>query len=169
MSISFSAFVDELEKLAYCLPTGLAKSKLAFNTEGFKEGLLDEGIPLAGATAGAYLGKGLRGAALGYAAGSGISLLRSKLKGEKPSTARKLLALSGAGYGAGGLLHGALERHAINVAKKTGKASRFFHTGGPMTRMHYGIEEAIPAAGATLGAGLAMSTEPSEKKKGRPE
>lgn len=141
------------------------KTKLSWNWEGFKEGLVDEGIPLAGATLGAGLGglKGsaLRGAALGYAAGGGASILRSKLKGEEPSLSRKLLAASALGYGLGGLSHWGLE-HATHGAPVGSIRQKMFH---PNTAVHpHGTfvsnltEEALPALGATLGTGVAMAT-----------
>ena len=141
-----ASFADELEKLAW-------------SWKGFREGVEDEGIPLGAATLGAFAaprGKGLTGAALGYAGGGAISLLRSKLKGEEPSTARKVLALSALGYGAGGLAHIGLS-HAAKPGSKL-----FAPHGAIPTRIHQGIEEAIPAAGAVLGAGVATAT---DKKK----
>lgn len=140
--------------------------KLAtWSWKGFKEGLQDEGVPLAGATVGAGLGgmlsKGLsgttRGAALGYAAGSGVSLLRSKLRGEKPSMSRKLLAAGGLGYGMGGSLH-ALGEMATKKAKP-GMLRTMFHGGASKgARFAAGLtEEGLPALGATLMTGRAMA------------
>lgn len=137
--------------------------KVSWDTERFKEGLVDEGIPLAGATIGAGLGKGLRGAALGYAAGAGASLLHSKLKGEKPSMTKKLLAGGALGYGLGGGLHGGLE-HLTRNAKGIGKT--LFHSDSGWK--HF-TEEAIPAVGATLGTGIAMGMGPSHQNKVPPE
>jgi hypothetical protein len=137
--------------------------KTAWDWHKFREGVEDEGIPLAGATIGAVAGKGLRGAALGYAAGSGASLLRSKLKGEKPSKARKILALSGLGYGAGGITHGVLEKAVVGRAASKGekvleKARKWFPGHGAVTRRSALLEEGIPAAGAVLGTGLAYGS-----------
>ena len=140
-------------------------TKTAWDWEKFKEGLVDEGIPLTGATIGAGLGglKGsaLRGAALGYAAGGGASILRSKLKGEEPSLSRKLLAASALGYGLGGLSHWGAE-HATHGAPMGSIRQKMFH---PNTATHPSgtfvsnlTEEALPALGATLGTGVAMAT-----------
>jgi len=149
----------------------IASAKLAWSWEGFKEGLQDEGIPLSGATIGAGLGhaikkgKGLTGAALGYAAGSGASILQSKLKGEEPSTARKVLALSGMGYGMGGLTHAGLERITKNI--KPGALKSIFHEGAKDTwkarLMQAGAEEGIPALGATAMTGVALATDKSHR------
>jgi hypothetical protein len=131
--------------------------KRAWSWHGFKEGLQDEGIPLAGATIGAGLG-GLRGAALGYAVGGGASMLRSKLRGEQPSMGRKLLAASALGYGAGGLTHAGLE-HLTHGARAGSIAQKLFHPlnqnkGTFVSRL---AEEALPAAGATLATGYTMA------------
>lgn len=137
-------------------------TKLAFNWHGFREGIADEGIPLAGATVGAGLG-GIRGAALGYAAGGGVSLLRSKLKGEKPSAARKLLAAGALGFGAGGLAHSGLG----GLAKRRGGATmkKLFNTSNTAhsTGLQHAVEEGLPAAGATLATGIASGTEKKNK------
>jgi len=126
--------------------------KLAWDWSQFREGLADEGVPLGGAAIGATLSKNsLRGAALGYAAGGGLSLLRSKLKGEKPSLARKLLAASALGYGAGGGLHAVTEHMLKN---KAGVAPWFTEA----TKRGRFLSEALPAAGATLATGLAMGS-----------
>lgn len=146
--ISIAAFSDELEKLA-------------FDWDQFKEGLYDEGIPLAGATIGAAAGKGLRGAALGYSAGAGVSMLGSKLKGEEPSSARRLLAGGALGYGMGGLAHGAIESTTKGVKNRT--VQNMFHNPG--SRAHYFAEEGIPAVGATLGTATAMGYEGKHKHK----
>lgn len=136
--------------------------KLAFSWHGFREGLVDEGIPLAGATLGAGFG-GLRGAALGYAGGGGISLLRSKLRGERPSMSRKLLAAGALGYGTGGLLHGGLE-HLTRGATAGSLGQQLFHAPGAGTFVSRLSEEALPAAGATLGTGVAMGTMKKNKR-----
>lgn len=143
----------------------VASAKLAWSWEGFKEGLQDEGIPLSGATIGAGLGaikkKGLTGAALGYAAGSGASILRSKLKGEEPTTARKVLALSGLGYGMGGMAHAGLGRLTKNI--KPGTLRSVFHEAEhdpSKIRLLQGLaEEGIPALGATTMTGVALATD----------
>lgn len=147
-----SGFVDELQKIA-------------FDWGRFKEGLQDEGVPLTGAAIGAgiggYLGRPLTGAALGYAGGSGASLLRSKLKGEQPTEARKILALSGLGYGLGGIAHGGLGYLTRNV--KPGTVRTLFHGAEhgltPAARAAGSFaEEAFPAIGATLGTGYALGS-----------
>lgn len=132
--------------------------KLAWSWEGFKEGVRDEGIPLGGAVIGAGLGsiynKGLTGAALGYAAGGGASILRSKLLGEEISPEQKVLALSALGYGAGGLLHAGLAKsrpHGVFGEVEKGLPWK--------TNLVRGItEEGLPAIGAVLGTGTAMAT-----------
>ncbi len=132
----------------------VAAEKIGFNRERFKEGLWDEGVPLAGATIGAGLG-GLRGAALGYAAGGGASLARSYMRGEKPSMSRKLLAAGALGYGAGGGLHAGIE-HMTSGAKPGSFRQKWFHPGaGTSTWRSRLAEEALPAAGATVATGLA--------------
>jgi hypothetical protein len=145
-----------------------ALEKMAFDWKKFREGVSDEGVPLTGATIGAALGGskrlgqigGLRGAALGYAAGSGLSILRSKLKGEKPSMGRKVLALSGLGYGMGGLAHAGLEAAVKAPATRAGreasaKVLKWFPAHGKETWQGNLLEEGIPAAGAILGTGVA--------------
>lgn len=139
----------------------------AWSWKGFKEGLQDEGVPLSGATIGAGLGGMLgrggggvtRGAALGYAAGSGVSILRSKLRGEQPSMSRKLLAAGGLGYGMGGGLH-ALGEHLTQKAKP-GALRTLFHGGAsPQAghRLAAGLtEEGLPAIGATLMTARTMA------------
>ena len=130
--------------------------KLAtWSWKGFKEGLQDEGIPLAGATIGAGFG-GLRGAALGYAAGGAASMLRSKLRGEQPSMGRKLLAASALGYGAGGLMHGGITGAAKRFGGQGAKALFPSH-GMPESFKSRLLEEALPAAGATLATGYTMA------------
>lgn len=143
--------------------------KLAFDWGQFREGLVDEGVPLAGATAGAALGGGnrLRGAALGYAAGGAASLLRNKLstdpakRNKKMSATQKVLGASALGYGAGGAIH-ALGSSAV---KKTGKGllTKAFH-GGEHSRLAGLVEEALPATGATLGTAVSMGMTPHKKK-----
>lgn len=137
-----------------------ALQKLAWSWEGFKEGVRDEGIPLGGAVLGAGLGsiygKGLTGAALGYAAGGGASILRSKLRGEQVSPEQKVLAMSALGYGAGGLLH-------AGIAKKfpTGAFGEVEKHLPWKTNLVRGLtEEGLPALGAVLGTGAAMATTP---------
>ena len=128
----------------------------SWSWKGFKEGLVDEGIPLAGATVGAGVG-GLRGAALGYAVGGGASMLRSKLRGEEPSMGRKLLAASALGYGVGGLAHGGLEK-MTHGARRGSFAQKAFHPGN--AKGTFGsrlMEEALPAAGATLATGYTVA------------
>jgi hypothetical protein len=149
-------FSDELEKIS------------EWDSKKFREGLVDEGIPLAGATIGARYG-GLRGAALGYAAGGTASLARSYAKGEKPSMSRKLLAAGALGYGAGGGAHALLE-HATKGAKAgkgiLGKIRSGFHAGaGSSPKLRRTVEEALPATGATLATGVAMGTSGSKKDK----
>lgn len=157
-SRTFSAFSAELEKLAW-------------DWHGFREGLADEGIPLGGATIGAALGArsgaGLRGAALGYAAGGGVSLLRSKLKGEKPSAARKMLAAGALGYGAGGLAHGALQKATKSSTKGLGK-NKWLRQAFHNEKSFKGglVEEGLPAIGATLGTATSMAT---DKKPQQPQ
>lgn len=138
-------------------------TKVAFDRKKFREGLIDEGIPLGGAVIGAGLGTrlgggqgGLRGAALGYAAGGGASLLRSKMRGEKPSMGRKLLAAGALGYGTGGLAHWGAEKATAGMAARnpSGMAARFFHPAKPGF-LSGAMEEAMPAAGATLATGVA--------------
>lgn len=151
-----ASFFDELEKIA------------EWDSKKFREGLIDEGIPLAGATIGARYG-GLRGAALGYAAGGTASLARSYAKGEKPSLSRKLLAAGALGYGAGGGAHALLE-HASKGAKAgkgiLGKIRHGFHAGkGSSPKLRRTVEEALPAAGATLATGVAMGTSGGKKDK----
>jgi hypothetical protein len=141
-----------LVKVAVCAKFPSLEKK-SWDWGKFREGIVDEGIPLAGATVGAGMG-GLRGAALGYAAGGGLSLLRSKLKGEKPSTTRKLLAAGALGYGGGGLMHAGLA-HLTRDAAKGGLAHRLFRTHGVSSRL---MEEALPAAGATLATGIATGS-----------
>jgi hypothetical protein len=151
----FSAFSDEFEKIA-------------FDWHKFREGLVDEGIPLGGATIGAAIGArsgaGLRGAALGYAAGGTASLARSYAKGEKPSTTRKLLAGGALGYGVGGGAH-----HILSKATKGAKGGLLkkmkpaFHK--EKTFLHGLTEEGLPAIGATLGTGIAMGTSGGKSKK----
>jgi len=133
------AFVDELEKIAW-------------DWKGFKEGIVDEGIPLGGATIGATLGhaKPLRGAALGYAAGGALSLMRGKGKkktAEEPSDARRVLGASAMGYGAGAGAHLGLSRIA--------KFRPHLHAKGWKGAL---LEEGLPAIGATLATGVAMAT-----------
>ena len=129
---------------------GLRKTSMDWHK--FREGVEDEGIPLGGAAIGAALSKNsLRGAALGYAAGGGASLLRSKLRGEQPSMSRKILAASALGYGAGGAAHGALE----HVLGHNPKAAKYFTEATGRGRF---VSEALPAAGATLGTGIALGT-----------
>lgn len=144
-----ASFSDELKKIA------------EWDSKKFREGLVDEGIPLAGATIGARYG-GLRGAALGYAGGGAASMARSYIKGEKPSMSRKLLAAGALGYGAGGGTHALLE-HATKGAKSgkglLGKIRHAFHPpAGTTTHLSRTVEEALPAAGATLATGIAMGT-----------
>jgi len=163
-----NGFVDEMKKIA-------------FSWQGFKEGVTDEGIPLAGATIGAGLGSylghghgGLTGAALGYAAGAGASLLRSKMRGEKPSTAQRVLALSGLGYGLGGLAHAGAGRALLH--SKPGVLKSVFHGAEGMApgarnigRAHFlgGLaEEGIPALGAVGATGLALATDPHHRQQG---
>ena len=139
------------------------KEKLAWSWDGFKEGLRDEGIPLAGATLGAGVGsiynKGLTGAALGYALGGGASILRSKLQGKEVSPEQKMLALGALGYGAGGLAHAGLGRlrpHGI-----FGEASEVVKTvpGAWRQKLVRGLtEEGLPALGATLGTAYAVGS-----------
>jgi hypothetical protein len=147
------------------------KEKDAWSWEGFKEGLADEGIPLSGAVLGAAIGTPLHhplaGAALGYSLGSGASLLRSKLKGEEPSTARRVLAMSGLGYGLGGLAHLGLSA----LAKRKASSSlfrRLFDESVPHGKLvSFGrgmIEEGLPALGATTATGIALATDKSRKK-----
>lgn len=160
------------------LVTGIEKTAAAaFDREKFKEGLVDEGIPLGGATLGAalgsHLGKGkgaLTGAALGYAAGSGASLLRPHKDGEGPSLGRRLLALSGLGYGIGGLAHGGTRYLTKGI--KPGTLKSVFHgveglaPGAPSKWTHARealVEEGLPALGATLGAGYAMGSQRQKK------
>ena len=140
--ITFTSLRDELEKIA-------------FDWHQFKEGIRDEGIPLAGATIGAGFG-GLRGAALGYAAGGAASLAHSKLKGEEPSKGRAMLAGGALGYGLGGLAHAGASKAFANKAAKgfKGLASRALHTEGRFA--HGALEEGLPAVGAVLGTGTAM-------------
>jgi hypothetical protein len=138
---------------------------------GFKEGLKDEGIPLAGATLGAGVGEAfhqpLIGGALGYAAGSGASALRAKLKKDPPSEARNVLAASGAGYGAGGLAHVGLGKI---LGKRPGIAQAIFHGEVPAGARFINMPgralalkgiagEGLPALGAIIGTGLMMSHE----------
>jgi hypothetical protein len=148
-----AAFADELEKIAW-------------DGKKFREGLIDEGIPLAGATIGSRYG--LRGAALGYAAGGGVSLARSYLKGEKPSHQRKLLAAGALGYGAGGLAHHALEKATAGTGKGILKRIRpvFHPPSGDIAKIRTKnmVEEALPAAGATLATGIASGTTGPKKK-----
>lgn len=145
---TYSAFKQELEKL----------SKMDWHK--FREGLVDEGIPLTGATLGAAIGgkygKGLTGAALGYAAGGGASLLRSKLKGETPSASRAMLAGGALGYGLGGLGHAGLSAAFKNSRKAgaMGAIGRGLHQEGRF--LHGALEEGLPAIGATLGTATAM-------------
>jgi hypothetical protein len=147
--------------------------KTAFDWGNFREGISAEGIPLAGATLGAGIGsmyhKGLTGAALGYAAGGGLSLLRSKLKGEKPSLSRKILAGGALGYGLGGLTHAGLGRLAAArlPAQSTLRQVLTEVPGGATRRLRFAhglTEEGLPAIGATLGTGIAMG---AGKKKSR--
>jgi hypothetical protein len=129
-----------------------ALEKQAFDWHSAKEGLIDEGIPLTGASIGAHIakpGKGLRGAALGYALGGGASIARSYLKGEKPSKTRRILAAGALGYGAGGGLHAIGE--TLTKAHPASAAGKMFHGN---TRLVQGMEETIPAIGATLGTGI---------------
>lgn len=146
-------FVDELEKIA-------------FNMQKFREGLVDEGIPLGGATLGATLGwrNPLRGAALGYAAGSAASLARERLKPKEQRKeaplSRKILAMSGMGYGLGGLAHGGLSRLAARPG--AGKALKSTFTGHG--RLQSFAEEGLPALGATLGTGVAMGAHKEPRK-----
>lgn len=146
------------------------EKRATWSWKGFKEGFADEGVPIGGATIGAGFGamhgKALTGAALGYAAGSGVSILRSKLRGEKPSTSRKVLALSGLGYGMGGMTHAGLGSLAGRIAKP---GSRMLNTFGHHVDEHAlsrggkflrgFAEEGIPAIGAATGAGAAMATQ----------
>lgn len=144
---------------------------------GFKEGLRDEGIPLAGATLGAGVGEAmghpLIGGALGYAAGAGASALRAKLKKDPPSEARNVLAASGAGYGAGGLTH-------VGLGKALGSESGIrqilfsthepiphgiFNTPGKAGFLRGLVAEGLPAAGAVLGTGLMMSHQRNKENK----
>ena len=144
-----AAFADEVEKLG-------------FDWGKFREGVVDEGIPLGGATIGAALGhrNPLRGAALGYAGGSAASLAREQLKPKEKRKAmplsRKILAGSGLGYGAGGLAHAAL------ASRAAGKAGKSIFKGHGMAQA--AAEEALPAAGATLGTGIAMGTHKGKDK-----
>ena len=175
--------------------------KLAtWSWKGFKEGLADEGIPLAGATAGAGLGRlaqmsgrpglknmtSLTGAALGYAAGSGASMLRAKLRGDTkgPSTAQRVLAMSGLGYGMGGIAHAGasalaargVQRAGVAGAKAPGMLRKAFapeamhELGHNVSRGTHALgstlEEALPAAAATGMTGAALAT---EKKKHQQE
>ena len=165
-SVMYAAFADELTKIA---ESQLEKD--AWNWEGFKEGLADEGIPLSGAVLGAAIGTPLHhplaGAALGYSLGSGASLLRSKLRGEEPSTARRVLAMSGLGYGLGGLAHLRLS----SLAKQKAPSSlfrRLFDESVPHGKLvSFGrgmIEEGLPALGATTATGIALATDKRHKK-----
>lgn len=165
-----AASIKRMKEAVQQMKTQVRKStkmKLAWSWHGFKEGLADEGIPLAGATIGARYG-GLRGAALGYAAGGGASIARSYAKGEKPSQARKLLAAGALGYGIGGGTH-ALGEHLTRGAKAgkglLGKMKPAFHppkgTSTPLSRT---VEEGLPALGATLATGTAMATEDKKKQ-----
>lgn len=160
---TYMAFREELEKIALAAApqatTAAPPQKRGMNWHKFREGLMDEGIPLAGATVGAGLG-GLRGAALGYAAGGLASIARSKMKGEDPSLSRKLLAGSALGYGLGGLAHWGLEHFTKGMAeaRPSGMAAKMFHAPGKGTFLSRATEEALPAAGATLATGIAMGT-----------
>lgn len=144
--------------------------KQAWDSKKFREGLADEGIPLAGATLGAGIGamykNGLTGAALGYAAGGGASILRSKLRGEKPSESRRFLAAGALGYGAGGLTHAGISGLAHNA--KPGAFRTALREGAAVTKrgkfLHGALEEGVPAIGATLGTGIAMGTQKKEKQ-----
>jgi hypothetical protein len=155
---TLAAFRDEFEKIAW-------------DWHKFREGIMDEGIPLAGATVGARYG-GLRGAALGYAAGGGASIARSYAKGEKPSGTRKLLAAGALGYGIGGGAHALGEKltHGAQAGKGLlGKMKPAFHPpggAGASTRLSRTVEEALPAAGATLMTGVATATSDKKKAKG---
>lgn len=161
-SVAWAGFVDELEKIA-------------FDWKKFREGVRDEGIPLSGATMGAALGAiakakkfpltPLTGAALGYAFGSGASLAHAKMTGKKPSLSRKLLALSGLGYGLGSLSHGGIK--TLSKGMKPGSFKTLFHGTGGMrvgksSTVARGLEalgeEGLPALGATLGAGYALGS-----------
>lgn len=143
-------------------------TKLAFNWHKFREGIVDEGIPLGGATIGAAIGhrNPLRGAALGYAAGGAASLGRSLMKKERPSTSQALLAGGALGYGLGGLSHAGLTRLTAKAGKGLGRFPKLrsaFHGHG--TRLGSFVEEAMPATGATLGTGVAMGMMGSKDKK----
>ncbi len=124
--------------------------KLAWSWDGFKEGLVDEGIPLSGAVIGAAVGhkNPLRGAALGYLGGSAASVGRSLATGEPIGPGQALLAASGAGYGLGALGHMGLQK-VLPAASRLGKA---FNGHG---MLQSGVEELMPAVGATLGAATA--------------
>jgi hypothetical protein len=124
--------------------------KLAWSWDGFREGLVDEGIPLSGAVIGAAVGhkNPLRGAALGYLGGSAASVGRSLATGEPIGPGQALLAASGAGYGLGALGHMGLQK-ALPAASRLGRA---FNGHG---MLQSGVEELMPAVGATLGAATA--------------
>jgi len=152
-----SSFVDELEKIA-------------FNKRKFREGLIEEGVPLTGATIGAAVG-GLRGAALGYAGGGLASLGHARLRGHKPSEAKRILAGSAIGYGVGGLAHlglSALAKRFHASPRAIGRLSKsFFHINKntPETWKMRFMEEALPAAGATIATGIGMGmTRPKKSK-----
>lgn len=136
------------------------KEKTAWSWEGFKEGVKDEGIPLSGAIVGAALGhrNPLRGAALGYLGGSAASVGSSLAQGKEITPGQALLAASGAGYGLGALGHMAGAKYLPNAAI----AGRKLFQGHGM--LQSGIEEAMPAVGATLGAGVGSALTHKKEK-----
>lgn len=75
-------------------PTTMTRDKVAFNREGFKEGLRDEGVPMAGMLAGAALGnkvlpggKGaILGSGMGYAGGAIANLTADRLMHKKKAS-----------------------------------------------------------------------------------
>jgi hypothetical protein len=136
------------------------RQKMAFSWQGFKDGIEEEGIPLSGAVLGAGLGwrNPLRGAALGYLGGSAASVGKALATGEEVTPARALLAASGAGYGLGALGHMGLQKFAPNAAIA---GRKLFQGHGPIQS---GLEELLPATGATLGAGLASGLTHNQTK-----
>lgn len=136
------------------------RQKMAFSWQGFKDGIEEEGIPLSGAVLGAGLGwrNPLRGAALGYLGGSAASVGKALATGEEVTPARALLAASGAGYGLGALGHMGLQKFVPNAAIA---GRKLFQGHGPIQS---GLEELLPATGATLGAGLASGLTHNQTK-----
>jgi hypothetical protein len=149
--------------------------KISFDWERAKEGIKDEGIPLAGATLGAYLGKGIRGSAMGYAAGGlgqiGLNKLMHRDDPNKQrNMAARVLGASAIGYGLGGGAH-ALGEHltkGLNKRNPGALMARAFH-GGEGSRLKHGVEELFPAIGATTATGIAMGTGHSGAKKAAPQ